>query len=83
MAAADYFVYRHHDPDIPEDHLDGWRPIPTGDSAVGPSIQINQADGVIASVSYRTKDARTLARAILEAAGLDPQEAFCRYSAEE
>ena len=83
MAAADYFVYRHHDPDIHEDHLDVWRPIPTGDSSVGPSIQINQADGVIASVSYRPQDARTLARAILEAGGLDPQETSCRDPAED
>ncbi|MET1087451.1 MAG: hypothetical protein ABWY04_10070, partial [Arthrobacter sp.] len=76
LAAADYFVHRHHDTEIPEDHLDVWRPIPTGGFDDQPSIQINQADGVTASVSYGTDDARALARAILEAAGVDPREAF-------
>ena len=43
MAAADYFVHRHHDTEIPEDHLDVWRPIPTDGFDDQPSIQINQA----------------------------------------
>jgi hypothetical protein len=28
MAAEDYFVHRHQDSFIAEDHLDVWRPIP-------------------------------------------------------
>jgi hypothetical protein len=76
MAAGDYFVHRHHDTEIPEDHLDIWRPIPTGGFEDQPSIQINQADGVTASVGYRTDDAAAIARAILEAAGVDPREVF-------
>ena len=76
MAAEDYFVHRDHDTELPEDHLDIWRPIPTGGLDDQPSIQINQADGVTASVSYRTDDAAAIARAILEAAGVDPREVF-------
>ncbi len=74
MAAADYFVHRHYDTDVPEDHLDVWRPIPAGDKGAHPAIQINQADGATASVSYRPEDAVTIARAILAAAGIDPQD---------
>ncbi|MEW1950799.1 hypothetical protein AB0280_16285 [Pseudarthrobacter sp902506025] len=72
MAAQDYFVHRHRDTVIPEDHLDVWRPIHTSDAA----IQINQADGITASVSYQTEHAPALARAILEAVGLDPRTVF-------
>ena len=72
MAAEDYFVHRHHDTVIPEDHLDVWRPIHTSDA----SIQIDQADGVSASVEYRADHAPALARAILEAVSLDPRTVF-------
>ncbi|XAS65546.1 hypothetical protein VUN84_07900 [Micrococcaceae bacterium Sec5.8] len=74
MAAEDYFVHRHQDTFIAEDHLDVWRPIPHGDrNAV---IQIDQADGVTAAVDYRAEDAPALARAILEAVGLDSRTEF-------
>lgn len=76
MAAADYFVHRHHDTDIPEDHLDIWRRIPTGNTDVPAAIQINQANGVTAAVHYRKDDADAIARAILEAVGIDPRQAF-------
>jgi hypothetical protein len=79
MAAADYFVHRHHDTETPEDHLDIWRPIPTGGLEDQPSVQINQADGVTASVGYRKADATTIALAILEA--MDPELSFPRSSA--
>lgn len=72
MAAEDYFVHRHRDTVIRQDHLDVWRPIHTSDA----SIQIDQADGVTASVSYRAEHAPALARAILEAVGLDPRTVF-------
>jgi hypothetical protein len=32
MAAEDYFVHRHRDSVIPEDHLDVWKPIHTSDA---------------------------------------------------
>lgn len=74
MAAEDYFVHRHRDTYIPEDYLDVWRPIPRGSKEA--AIQINQADGVTAAVQYRAKHAPALARAILEAVGLDPRTVF-------
>lgn len=76
MAAEDYFVHRHRDTFIPEDHLDVWRPIPHGNKNA--SIQVNQADGVSASVEYRAEHAPALARAILEAVGLNPGPVFLR-----
>ena len=72
MAAADYFVHRHHDTMIPEDHLDVWRPIRSFDA----TLQIDQANGVSAAVGYRAEHAPALARAILEAVGLDPRTVF-------
>jgi hypothetical protein len=72
MAAEDYFVHRHRDTVIPEDHLDVWRPIHTSDAC----IQIDQDNGVSASVEYRAEHAPALARAILEAVGLDPRTVF-------
>lgn len=72
MAAEDYFVHRHRDTVIPEDHLKVWKPIHTSDAC----IQIDQANGVSASVEYRAEHAPALARAILEAVGLDPRTAF-------
>ena len=74
MAAEDYFVHRHQDTFIPEDHLDVWRPIPRGSADA--CIQIDQADGVSASVGYRAEHAPALARAILEAVSLDPRMVF-------
>ncbi|MEV7132126.1 hypothetical protein AB0N24_04475 [Arthrobacter sp. NPDC093128] len=74
MAAEDYFVHRHRDTFIPEDHLDVWRPIPRGNADA--CIQIDQADGVSAAVGYRAEHAPALARAILEAVGLDPRTVF-------
>lgn len=72
MAAEDYFVHRHRDTVIPEDHLGVWKPIHASDA----SIQINQADGFTARVEYRAEHAPALARAILEAVGLDPRTVF-------
>lgn len=46
-----------------------WRPVLKKDL---PSIQIDQADSVSASVNYRVDDAVALAGAILEAAGIGP-----------
>lgn len=74
MAAKDFFVHRHRDTFIEEDHLDVWKPIPRGETDA--SIQIEQADGVTASVSYRAEHAPALARAILEAVGLNPLTVF-------
>jgi hypothetical protein len=73
MAAKDYLVHRHFDAELAEDELDVWRPLIPGDP---PSIQIDQSDGVTASITYRAEDAVALARAILEAAGMDPLTAF-------
>ena len=74
MAAEDYFVHRHRDTVIEEDHLAVWKPIPRGEKDA--TIQIDQADGVTAAVSYRAEHAPALARAILEAVGLDPRTVF-------
>jgi hypothetical protein len=74
MAAKDYFVHRHHDTVIEKDHLDVWKPIPKGE--LDATIQIDQADGVTAAVAYRAEHAPALARAILEAVGLDPSTVF-------
>jgi hypothetical protein len=74
MAAEDYFVHRHQDTFIAEDHLDVWRPIPHGDRNA--AIQIDQADGDTAGVDYRAEDAPPLARAILEAVGSVPPTEF-------
>ncbi|MFC4394681.1 hypothetical protein [Arthrobacter sedimenti] len=74
MAAEDFFVHRHRDTFIQEDHLDVWRPVPRG--GVEASIQIEQADGVTARVEYRAEHAPAIARAILEAVGLDPRTIF-------
>ena len=73
MAAKDFVVHTHSSVDIPEDTLTVWRPIIKKDL---PSIQIDQANDVSASVNYRRKDAVALAGAILEAAGIDPVTAF-------
>lgn len=74
MAAKDFFVHRHQDTIIEEDHLDVWKPTPGGEKDA--TIQIDQADGVTAAVSYRAEHAPALARAILEAVGLDPRTVF-------
>lgn len=74
MAAEDFFVHRHRDTFIAEDHLDVWRPIPRGEAEA--SVQINQSDGVTASVGYRAEHAPALALAILEAVGIDPRTVF-------
>lgn len=77
MAAKDFVVLTHSSIDIPEDTLTVWRPIIKNDL---PSIQIDQADGVSAGVNYRPEDAVALARAILEAADVDPVTAFITTS---
>lgn len=73
MAAKDFVVHTHSSVDIPEDTLTVWRPIIKKDL---PSIQIDQANDVSASVNYRPEDAVALAGAILEAAGIDQTTAF-------
>ena len=73
MAAADYVVHKHSSIDIPEDTLTVWRPVLDTDL---PSIQLDQGDGVSASVDYRPEDAIALAGAILDAAGIDRRTAF-------
>jgi hypothetical protein len=73
MAASDFIVYRHPSVDIPEDELVVWLPILKKDL---PSIQIDQSNGVSASVNYRPEDAAALAGAILDAAGIDRRTAF-------
>ncbi|MGO4230160.1 hypothetical protein AB4Y72_14965 [Arthrobacter sp. YAF34] len=73
MAASDFIVYRHRSVDIPEDELVVWLPILKKDL---PSIQIDQSNGVSASINYRAKDAVALAGAILDAAGIDRRTAF-------
>ncbi|MFF1881993.1 hypothetical protein ACFVVC_11065 [Pseudarthrobacter sp. NPDC058196] len=50
MAAKEFFVHRHRDTFIEEDHLNVWKPIPWGE--LDATIQIDQADGVTAAVSY-------------------------------
>jgi hypothetical protein len=54
MAAEDYIVHKHRSVDIPEDTMTVWRPVPKKDL---PSIQIDQANDVSASVNYRAEDA--------------------------
>lgn len=74
MAAKDFFVHRHRDTSIEEHHLIVWKPIPYGE--LDASIQNDQADRVTAALSYRAEHAPALARAILEAVGLDPRTVF-------
>lgn len=74
MAAEDYFVHRHRDTFIAEDHLDIWRPIPHGNTNA--TIQLDQADAKTATADYRAEHAPALTRAILEAVGLDPRTVF-------
>ncbi|UKA68386.1 hypothetical protein LFT44_08375 [Arthrobacter sp. FW306-05-C] len=49
MAAEAFFVHRHWDTIIAQDHLDVWKPIPHGEAEA--TVQIDQADGVTASVA--------------------------------
>lgn len=80
ISGEDFFVHRHQDTIIEEDHLDVWKPIPRPEKDA--TIQIDQADGVTAALSYRAEHAPALARAILEAVGLDPRMVFAGDLAE-
>ncbi|QAY16170.1 hypothetical protein SEA_SONALI_58 [Arthrobacter phage Sonali] len=68
MSADEYLVHTHNDDDIPGDALSVWRPILDGDR---PTVQIDQSDGITASIRYEADSAPAIARAILQAAGLD------------
>lgn len=68
MGADEYLVHRHRDTIMPKDKLDVWRAVTAHDQ---PSIQIDQSNGVTASVNYTTEEAVALAQAILTAAGLN------------
>ena len=73
MAAEDYCATRRGGPRESRCRGGGGRrPIHTSDA----SVQITQANGVSASVEYRAEHAPALARAILEAVGLDPRTVF-------
>jgi hypothetical protein len=74
MAAKDFFVHRHQDTIIEEDPLDVSKPSPR--AAYHATIHIDQAEGVRSSVSLRALLDPSLARAILEAVGLDPRMVF-------
>lgn len=64
MAAEDYIAHVHKSPIFKRDTLTVWKPILDGDL---PVLQIDQANGVTASISYRAEDAKAIAEAILAA----------------
>lgn len=66
MAAANYIVHRHQSPKFKKDRLTVWKPVLKNDL---PVLQIDQGNGVTASIEYRPEEAEALAQAILTAAG--------------
>lgn len=68
MGAEEYLVHTHHCRTIKKDILGIWKPITKHDL---PTLQIEQADDVAASVTYTAEDAPIIAMAILTAAGIN------------
>lgn len=66
MAASDYIVHTHRSPKFKKDSLTVWRPVRKKDL---PVVQIDQGNGVTASIEYRPEDAEAIAQAVLDAAG--------------
>jgi hypothetical protein len=82
MGAEEYLVHTHHCRTIKKDVLGVWKPITKNDL---PTLQIEQADDVTASVTFTAEDAPVIARAILEAAGVteDPEVTAARERVRE
>jgi hypothetical protein len=67
MGAEEYLVHTHHCRAMKKDVLRVWKPI----GRFPASIQIDQKNGVTASVDFAPEDAPALAAAILTAAGIN------------